>query len=124
MPDRTPHPLKRRLADVGMVFFGMIMAVTPLALWVAPTAPWFYFFLEMFVFSSVAVWYLSSYETSAAEHQMKQRSPSGKATLSERAIIRLQNMCILERNTEAQKELRELTEKHRNDIRKSRISSE
>lgn len=124
MPDRNNHRLRTRLADIGMVVFGMIMAVTPLALWVAPTEPWFYFVIELFVFSSVAVWYLSGFETTAAEHQSRQKALKSKATLSDKFVKKLQNMRILTRDTlvrkEISEELHDLSEKHRSDIRSSR----
>jgi len=118
--NRNTPRLRTRLADIGMVVFGMIMAVTPLALWVAPTAPWFYFVLELFVFSSVIVWYLSGYETTAAEHQSRQKAPNFKVTLSDKFVEKLQNMRPMTRDSDLQNELRELSDKHRSDIRRSR----
>lgn len=120
MPDRNSHRLKTRLADIGMVVFGMIMAVTPLALWVAPTEPWFYFVLELFAFSSVIVWYLSGFETTAAEHQSRQEAQKSKVTLSDKVVEKLQNMRMLARDTKVREELNELSEKHRSDIRSTR----
>ncbi len=69
MADKKHPPWISQLADIGMVFFGLIMMVTPLALWVAPTKPWFYFVLKAFVISAIAVCLLAGYETSAADAQ-------------------------------------------------------
>lgn len=99
---------KKRFADVGMVVFGMIMAVTPLALWVAPTKPWFYFVLKLFFVSSVMVWFLAAYETSAAEHQDKTNSAKKKPPrLPDRLIKEAQDLRIMDRSRRHMKHLQD-----------------
>ncbi|NQV98534.1 MAG: hypothetical protein HQ483_02455 [Rhodospirillales bacterium] len=113
MPERPSHTWRTRLADIGMILFGAIMAITPLALWVAPTKSWFYFVLELFVISGFIVWYLSRFESSAAEHQRNQRL---KRSVYDRIVHLLQNLGLMKRNAPSQAELKERAAKHRRDI--------
>ena len=115
MPNRQIIPWKTRAANFGMVFFGMIMAVTPLALWVAPTKFWFYFVLEMFAISSVMVWFLSSYESTAAEYQKLQAS---KRSVWDKTAALLQRLNPFNRPSDSDIELQKLANKHRKEIRK------
>ncbi len=120
MPETKPHPLRTRLADIGMVIFGMIMAVTPLALWVAPTKPWFYLVLKLFAISSVAVWYLSGFETSAAQHHKNLMAARLKPSAFEKYFKNNRFLVSLRSHSKAKKQRAERAKKHRDDIRRSR----
>lgn len=120
MPDRQSHPWKTRIANIGMVVFGLIMAVTPLALWVAPTKFWFYFILELFALSGVIVWFLSGFETSAADHQQSQqgkRSTFDRIAGLLRSLVPFKPAARNQHQNLADKELRQLAEKHRKELR-------
>lgn len=118
MPEQKQKPIITRLANMGMIVFGGIMMTTPLTLWIAPSKPWFYFILEAFAISSVMVWFLSGFETTAAEHQATQKAKPVKATLSDQFVEKMQNLGILERNPSVQEDLKKLAEKHRSEIQK------
>ena len=111
---------KTRIANIGMIFFGLIMMVTPLALWVAPTKPWFYFVLEAFAISSVMVCFFARFETTADEHRKSQQANPDKASLADKCVEQLQNLGILQRSRPVQIDLQELVKKHRTEIRAQR----
>lgn len=59
MRERPRPHLVTWLADIGLVVFGMAMAVTPLALWAAPTLDYFYLALKICGISAFMVWVLA-----------------------------------------------------------------
>lgn len=115
MPKRQSDPWKTRIANLGMVIFGLFMAITPLALWVAPTKPWFYFILEMFVISSVMVWFFSGFETSAAEHQ--QRELGNRSAFDKFASLLKSLNPFRAKSQPLDPDLQKLAERHRKELR-------
>ena len=113
MPEPKPTSWKTRLANIGTVFFGMIMAITPLTLWVAPTKPWFYFVLESFAISSVMVWLLIKYETTATDHQQQQTDGKGKTCLPDEFIEQVQNLRMLGRSKSTHTSVKDFVDKHK-----------
>jgi hypothetical protein len=115
VPERKHPQWLVRLADMGMLVFGMIMMVTPLTLWVVTSKAGFYFVLELFFISAVMVWLLAGYQTTAAEHQEQQRF---KRSVFDRIVARLQKMRLIKPDTHIRADVGSLTEKHRAELRK------
>ena len=102
MSGRRHHPLVMLLADIGMTVFGLIMALSPLLLWAAPTGWSLIAVVGAVAVSAVLVWVLAGYDTPASTRKYTRRRPFShdkfKASLPPELIAEAQNLRQMGRN--------------------------